>query len=359
MRKLATAAVALLLAAAPVAAVEEGRPAATPAAAEESAAGAPAGVAERPVEFGIQTPQEKATFEELVAIWQAAERLGFRSAWVYDHFLPIIGDEDDAVLEGWTLLAALATKTERLRIGVLVTGNTYRNPALLAKMAATVDHVSGGRLDFGIGAGWFEREHVAYDFPFYTAKERAERMGEALEVITRLWKEDRASFDGRYYKLVDAPFVPKPVQRPHPPIVIGGQGKQWIMPLVARYADEWNVPMRMTPADVKERVALLREECARVGREPCNLEVSAFLALVSITDVPMVGPLTRLGARVLYGDVAHSVLSGSAQRVAARIQEFVDAGATRVIVNLRPPFDEKLLERFASDVMTRVRARHP
>ena len=197
------------------------------------------------VSFGILMPQESTTWEDLVATWKEAERLGFESAWLFDHFIPPSGDKDGSVFEGWTTLAALATQTEKIRIGILVTGNTYRNPAILAKMATTVDHVSGGRLEFGIGAAWEEHEHRAYGIPFYTARERAKRLGEALEVITRLWTEEKPSFRGQYYTLHEAEFEPKPVQKPHPPIVVGGQGKKWIMPLVGRYADEWNVGPRL------------------------------------------------------------------------------------------------------------------
>jgi F420-dependent oxidoreductase-like protein len=310
----------------------------------------------RRIEFGIQTRQEDATFEEIAAAWRNAERLGYDSAWVYDHFMPIVGKQDGPAYEGWTLLSALATQTKRLRVGVLVTGTTYRNPALLAKIATTVDHVSNGRLNFGIGAGWFEPEHTAYGFHFGTARERAERFGEALEVITRLWTADHPSFDGKYYDLVKAPFAPKPVQRPHPPIVIGGKGKQWIMPLVARYADEWNVPIGVTPAGMRERLEIVRKECARLGRTPCQLEVSVFLPLVNITGVPLAGPATRLGARMLYGkDTSRAVLAGSPDEIKGMIRDYVDAGATRVIVALSPPFDAKLMERFATEIMPAFR----
>ncbi|MGH7342594.1 MAG: TIGR03560 family F420-dependent LLM class oxidoreductase, partial [Candidatus Rokuibacteriota bacterium] len=188
--------------------------------------------------FGIQTTPQDFTYDQLVTIWKDADALGFDSAWVFDHLIPILGaDTDGPCLEGWTLLSALAAETERIRIGALVTGNTYRNPALLAKMAATVDHISNGRLYLGIGAAWFEFEHEAYGFPFYTAKGRAERLDEALQVIKKLWTEDHPSFAGKFYTLKNAPFAPKPVQKPHPPIIVGGQGEQWIMPLVGRYAD--------------------------------------------------------------------------------------------------------------------------
>jgi F420-dependent oxidoreductase-like protein len=308
------------------------------------------------IEFGVHTPQEHTTWENLVSAWQEIERLGFDQVWGYDHFAPIIGDKDGPTFEGWTALAALSQKTERIRIGLLVTGNTYRNPALLAKMATTVDHASGGRLNFGIGAGWEEYEHKAYGFPFGDARERAARLGEALEVITRLWRGGDPSFTGRYYTLFEAPFAPPNVQRPHPPIVVGGQGPKWIMPLVAKYADEWNVPIGLTPDDVRERIAWLKTECARIGRSPCVEKVSAFLPLVSITGIPLAGPVTRLAARALVDKrVAGSLLVGSASDIRDRIRAYVDAGATSVIVSVQAPYDRELLGTFAREVIPAFR----
>ncbi len=316
----------------------------------------PAGAEQRRIQFGIQTSQQDTTWEEIASTWREAERLGYDSAWVYDHFIPIFGDKNGPCLEGWTLLAALATQTQHLRIGALVTGNTYRNPALLAKMATTVDQISGGRLNLGIGAAWFEYEHQAYGFPFYSAKERADRLRESLEVITKLWGVDHPSLSGSYYQLINAPFQPKPVQQPHPPIVIGGKGKKWIMPLVARYADEWNVPIGVSVAGMKKRLELVRAECARIGRTPCVSEVSVFMPLVNITDIPLAGPATRLGARLMVEQrIAKSLLAGSADEIKDMIRGYVDAGATRVIVNLRPPFDHDLMKRFATEVMPAFR----
>ena len=313
------------------------------------------GAAERPVEFGIQTPPET-TWEDLLATWQEAELRGFESAWVYDHFIPIFGDKDGPALEGWTALAALAAKTEKIRIGVLVTGNTYRHPAVLAKMATTVDHISKGRLEFGIGAGWFEYEHKAYGIPFYTDQERAERFAEAMEVVKLLWTADHPSFDGKFYNLHQAPFVPKPVQKPHPPIVIGGKGKKWIMPTVARYADEWNVPVGVKPEAVKARMELMKKECERIGRSPCVQRVSALMPLINITNVPLAGAATRLGARLLVERrIADALLAGSPDDIKKWIQGYVDVGVTRVILSLRPPFDRDLMRRFAEEVMPAFR----
>jgi F420-dependent oxidoreductase-like protein len=302
--------------------------------------------------FGIQTPNQQVSWDDLLATWKEAEALGFDSAWVYDHFIPIFGNQDAPCLEGWTALAALAAETNRIRVGVLVTGNTYRNPALLAKMATTVDHVSHGRLVLGIGAGWFERDHTAYGFPFGTAHERARKLAEALEVITKLWREDHPSFAGKYYALDKAPFAPRNVQQPHPPIVIGGQGKQWIVPLVARYADGWNAVSGVTPDGIRERRKIIAEECVRIGRSPCPTAVSVLLPLVAITDVPLAGPVVRLGARaVVKKEVAGAILADSAATIRDRIREYADAGATEVILSLRPPFDRGLMRRFAQDVM--------
>jgi len=308
------------------------------------------------VTFGIHTPQENATFDQLVAAWQEAERLGFDQAWAYDHFAPIMGNKDGPVLEGWTLLAALARETQRIRIGLMVTGNTYRNPAVLAKMATTVDHVSGGRLNFGIGAGWEEYEHTAYGVPFFDARERAARLGEALEVITLLWRGGHPTFRGKYYSLFEAPMSPPPVQRPHPPIVIGGQGPKWIMPVVAKYADEWNVPIGLTPDDVRSRIAEMRAECARIGRSPCVERVSVLLPLISITGIPLAGPATRLAARaVVEKRIARTLLIGSAADIRDRLRPYVDAGATGIIVSLRPPFSPELMREFAAEVVPAFR----
>jgi F420-dependent oxidoreductase-like protein len=301
--------------------------------------------------FGIQTPNQNVAWDDLVAVWKEAEALGFHSAWVFDHLMPIFGDPDDPCLEGWTALAALAAQTSRMQVGVLVTGNTYRNPALLAKMATTVDHISHGRLALGIGAGWFEHEHRAYDFPFGTPRERARKLEEALQVINKLWAEDHPSFTGKYYRLEKAPYAPGNVQKPRPPIIIGGQGKQWIVPLVARYADGWNAVSGVTVDGVRERRQIIEEECRRIGRSPCPTYVSVLLPLVAITNIPLAGPVVRLGARaVVKKEVARSVLADSPATIRDRLRAYADAGVTEVILSLRPPFDRDLLSRFAKEI---------
>src|SRR6266446_1456031 len=287
------------------------------------------------VRFGISTPNQNVAWDDLLAAWKEAEALGFDSAWVFDHFIPIFGNQDGPCLEGWTMLAALAAETRRLRVGVLVTGNTYRNPALLAKMATTVDQVSHGRLILGIGAGWFERDHTAYGFAFGSPHERARKLAEALQVITKLWSEDHPSFAGKYYQLAKAPFAPPNVQKPHPPIVIGGQGEKWIVPLVARYADGWNAVTGVGPDGIRARRQIIADECRRVGRSPCPTEISALVPLVAITNIPLAGPVVRLGARVIAGrKIARDVMADSPAAIRERIQKYVDAGATEIILSL-------------------------
>jgi F420-dependent oxidoreductase-like protein len=311
----------------------------------------------RHITFGIFTPLGGTTWNDLVAVWQEAEALGFDSAWVNDHLVATPpGSENEPQLEGWTALAALAAHTQRMRVGVLVTGNTYRNPALLAKMATTVDHISGGRLILGIGAGWFEREHEAYGFPFGTVRQRAERLGEALRIITALWEGGHPSFDGTFYSLREAPYAPPNVQRPRPPIVVGGQGKTLIMPLVAQYADGWNANESVTPDGFRERIGIIEAECAQLERQPCPALFSKMLHLVTITRIPLAGPVIRFGARaVVDKEDTVSLLAGSPAAIAAHIRRYADAGANDIIVTLLPPFNRTHLRTLARDIIPRVR----
>ena len=191
--------------------------------------------------FGIKTAPQSTTYESMKKVWLEAESIpSIEHAWLFDHFMPIHGDITGPCLEGWSVLSAFAALTSRLRLGLMVTGNTYRHPTILANIAATVDVISGGRLDFGIGAGWNEAEHSAYGIPLYTPGERIRRLGEACEIIKRMWTETAPTFEGRYYQIKDAYCEPKPVQKPTPPFVIGGSGEKLTLRIVAQYADIWN-----------------------------------------------------------------------------------------------------------------------
>ena len=219
----------------------------------------------------------KFTFPELEELWRTADRLGFEAVWDYDHFYGPM-EHADPIHEGWTTLAAMAVITERARVGCLVPSVTFRNPAILAKMAVTVDHISGGRLNFGIGAGWHEAEHRGYGIDFPGPGTRVAMVDEALTVIRKLWTEDSVTFHGQFFALEDALCEPKPLQRPAPPIVIGGTEPKMLR-VIARHADLWNMPGHEGAQRWGEVNARLDKACAAVGREPADVERSAQLSL--------------------------------------------------------------------------------
>lgn len=225
-----------------------------------------------PLRFGLKNSGQATTVQGLRDVWRIADEAGFDHVWDFDHLAAIGADGTDRpVYEGWTLLAAMAEATKRVRIGCMVTGNTYRHPVVLAKMAVTVDHLSGGRLEFGIGAAWAEAEHQMYGIE--GLDHRVGRLRESLEAITSLWTKERTNLEGRYYHLKDALGNPKPIQKPYPPIWIGASG-DLMLKLVARYADAWNVPGGSTPDSAAELGRKLDEECRTIGRDPGEIRRS-------------------------------------------------------------------------------------
>ena len=235
--------------------------------------------------FGIMTAPMQVDYRDVLRVWREADTIPeIEHAWLFDHLLPIGGDLNGPILEGWTTLAALAAQTERLRLGLLVTSNRFRPPALLAKIAATVDIVSGGRLEFGIGAGsrpshpLARREYAAHGLPYHDAEHAVGSLAEACTIIRRLWTVDESfDFHGIYHDLTRAFGNPKPVQRPHPPIVIGGRASATLR-VVAAHADRWNIP----GGDIQDmiaRSALLDRYCAEIGRDPAAITRSTVLSV--------------------------------------------------------------------------------
>jgi F420-dependent oxidoreductase-like protein len=272
--------------------------------------------------FGVKTAPQYLTYQEMLRVWKETDaNPAFEHAWLFDHFMPVTMDPAGPVLEGWTLLAALAAQMQRVRVGVMVTSNTFRHPALLAKEAVTVDHISNGRLDFGIGAGWHEMEHNAYGIPLYTPGERLRRLGEACEVILKLWTEPVASFDGTYYQLHDAHFEPKPVQQPHPPIIIGGGGEKVTLRIVAKYADIWN----FDGSDVevyRHKNTILDDYCRALGRDPATLTRS----------------------------VQYRFNPDNLGEARAALARYIDLGASHFILYLPRQFSADIVARLASEV---------
>jgi F420-dependent oxidoreductase-like protein len=272
--------------------------------------------------FGIKTAPQNTTYEDMLRVWLEADTVPvFEHAWLFDHFMPLGPDHTGPCLEGWTLLGAFAAQTRRLRVGLMVTGNTYRHPAVLANMGATVDIISHGRMDFGIGAGWNEIEHSAYGIPLYAPAERIGRLAEACEVIRRMWTETAPDFNGRYYQLKDAYCEPKPIQKPYPPFVIGGSGERLTLRVVAQYANIWNFAGGSTE-DFRHKNEILDSHCTAIGRDPATIERSVQL-LINPKDL---------------------------SETRDTVRSFIEAGATHLILNLRAPYPEGIVHRLAEEV---------
>ena len=257
------------------------------------------GVTESDAKFCIVLGQ-RASWPEMLARTRETEELGFDGLFLVDHFYGLF-DVNDPTHEAYTMLAALAPFTQRMRLGIMVCGNTYRNPAFLLKQAITVDHISGGRVDFGVGAGWTEREHEAYGFPFPSARERVDRFAEALEIWDLLQSQERTTYEGTYYQLLDAPFAPKSLQQPRMPLLIGGSGPRMLR-LSARYADIWNAVG--TPEETGPINQRLDEACVAEGRDPATLvrSVSPRINLLASPEafVEGVAAYREAGFRDIY-----------------------------------------------------------
>ena len=287
------------------------------------------------------------TWDDVLALSRHAEATGWDGIYFADHFMPNAADTSGPNLECLTVLAALAVAVPRVRLGSLVLGNTYRNPAVMAKAAANIAIISGGRLVLGLGAGWQENEHLAYDIPFSTVGGRLRRLAEACEIVHSLFRNAQTTFAGEFYSIKDAPLAPKPASPP--PLLIGGGGEKVTLKITAKFADEWNV--WGTPAVLRDKMAILDQHCAAIGRDPKAIQRSA-VALLALTDDPAVVERTRASGRPVIG--------GNADGVAATIQEYIDAGVSEVIIpdfNLGRTQEAKreAMDRFMNGVVSRFR----
>ncbi len=309
-------------------------------------------------------PQEGGTYEEMLGLARRAEALGFGGFFRSDHYhpmnVPLTSDSTDA----WAILAGLARETRTIRLGTMVSPMTFRHPSEFAKIVATVDRMSGGRIDVGMGAGWFEKEHVAYGLPFPPVKERFDRFEESLEVCTRLWGDGPASFDGKLFSLKDAPGHPKPIQRPHPPIIIGGGGPKRTPELAARFADEFNVfgGDKTVFAERRQRVA---DACGKLGRDPSSLRYTWAGPTIVGRDE---GDLRRRSQRRLdyngqqdevggwIADMrSHGMTIGTVDQVAEQVNELKSVGCSRWYFQIIPVDDDGMLEIIAADLAPKCR----
>jgi F420-dependent oxidoreductase-like protein len=287
------------------------------------------------ISFGITPIQTGVDFDHIRRVVVLSEQLGYDSVWLNDHFFTSkffhpLPPPTAPYFECWVTLSALVSLTTRIRLGTLCSNVSFRQPALLAKMAACLDAVSGGRLELGLGAGWFEDEHVAYGFPFADMRERAERLMEAVEIIRRLWTEECVTFEGRYYRVENAYCSPKPVQHPLPKILIGGRGGRTMLGVVARSADRWNIQTPITPAQYRRKVSLLEAHCSKLNRNPGAIGRSLWAGTILGRDeADYANAAQQLDLpHTAYLD---SRISGTPEQCIAKIKEFVDLGVTEFI----------------------------
>jgi alkanesulfonate monooxygenase SsuD/methylene tetrahydromethanopterin reductase-like flavin-dependent oxidoreductase (luciferase family) len=308
------------------------------------------------VEIGVYLPQVGLAWTDLRARVLACDRLGVHSVWFMDHLYPP-GMPKVPSFEAWTTATALAAATERVRLGHLVLANGFRHPALLAKMATTLDHVSGGRLELGLGSGSYAREFAQFGFAFASAAERAGRLAEAVEMIRLLFTEEAPSYDGRYYQLSGAPSLPRPVQRPHPLIHVGGAGEKRTLPLVARLADVWNCPTYALGA-LPRKLDVLRDECRRVGRDPATLAVTEEAVLALVGERRRVEEARALAERRFGGPgwgFSAGGYCGTPDDVVARIRERAGLGVRGFVFFLHDRGEPETLRLLAEEVVPAVR----
>ena len=314
--------------------------------------------------FGLFTSMGGQTWDGVLELWRHLEKSGWDAACVTDHFMPNNKEREGTTLESWSTLSALAALVPRMRVGTIVLGNTYRHPAVVAKMAAQVDIISGGRLILGMGSGWQENEHDAYGIPFFTMRERLERLDEACQVMRSLFTERRSTYKGRFYQLHDAPLEPKPVQTPYPELMIGGGGEKVTLRIVAKHADRWNI--WGGPKTAARKGAILDEHCAAVGRDPKAVTRSANMALM-ITDkksdidtlVEFVGQ--RMGVHV--ADPRDTCLAGTPDQIRDQLHQLREAGVDLLFIPsmMRPPQGfpplRQDLDRFMAEIAPAFRSK--
>ena len=311
-----------------------------------------------------------ATFHEVLEVAKTVEDLGFSAFYTSDHLHGVAGAPLEVpLMEPWTLVAGLAAATSRLRLGCMVSGVTYRHPSMLAKVCGTIDVISGGRLEMGIGAAWSRDDHLAYGLPFPGLRERQERLEEAVEILHGLWTQDRYSYEGRYYQVREAPFEPKPVQRPRPPILIAAVSDRALR-LAARRAQTW--ASVSTPAYAAQCIQRLEAFCAEEGRDASEIEYSQYTGLLLTDDPSEVDSV--VGARVqaieaaerrpvnaqvhnaiagesVEAGVRGSLLAGTPEEVRQQIARYLAVGVTHFIIMTPRPFDRALVERFRKEVV--------
>jgi len=306
-------------------------------------------------EFGVMLRQQKIDFEEIRTTAQLCDSAGYDSVWFYDHVLGqgIIGID---IYEPWTLMSALSTVTENIKIGTMVLCNLFRHPPLLAKMASTLDVISKGRVEFAIGAGWFEEEFLAYGYDFPSTKDRIEMLKEAVLIIKRMWTEETTTFTGRHYTVVTAPCNPKPVQHPHIPVCVGGSGEKLLLKVVAELADEWNCPAS-SAIDFDRKYSILKKHCEEVDRNIEDIRISQQTVCVLVEsreDLPE--KLEKAQRRYgFFGNIEKLGIIGTPEDCIEKIRTDIDKGISKYTIFFSDVMNPRTIELFAKEVIPEFR----
>lgn len=316
------------------------------------------------MKFGLQHPnfsfdyknedtsQIVGSLKDLILI---AENAGFDSFWVMDHFhqIKFVGSPDEPMLESWTTISALAGMTTKIKLGTLVTGIVYRHPAILAKISATLDVLSKGRLFMGIGAAWNQEESFAYGIPFPPTKERLLRLEEVIQIILKMWTKSTATFNGKYYQINDAYCNPKPIQKPHPPIMVGGGGERNTLRIVAKYADACNLFGSIET--IKRKLSILKEHCKNVGRDYDSiLKTKLGIVLIDNDKEVLNKRVNELFKGMPNEQIREFVIYGTQEEVLREMESFENAGIEYFIVDLDPSRELEQLELFADKIMKNI-----
>jgi alkanesulfonate monooxygenase SsuD/methylene tetrahydromethanopterin reductase-like flavin-dependent oxidoreductase (luciferase family) len=306
--------------------------------------------------FGVYIQQSGADYADWVRRAHHLEELGFDTLWLGDHF-SASALRDPPAFEAWTLATALLTQTTRLRIGHMVLCATFRHPALLGKMATTLDVLSGGRLNFGIGSGSSEPEHHQMGIPWEGLGHRSELLEDTLEIVTRMFTGAPTTYEGKHFRVTELPNLPLPVQRPRPPVYVGGIGERWTLPLVARFADVWNVPFRAL-GDLEHKQDALDAECARIGRDPRTIRRSLEAVTVVARDDATLERMRAVAEQRYSGPqwgLHDAGLVGTPDAVVQRLGELMELGFTEFVFFSYDRDDPSVLELLASDVLPQLR----
>jgi len=309
-----------------------------------------------PIRFGIQTGQQGIAWTEMLDLWQKADAWGYDSLWNFDHFYAIFVDPQVPCFEGWTTLSALGQATKRARVGSLVNGNTYRHPCVLAKMAASLDHITGGRLNLGIGAGWFELEHRSFGIDFKNVPQRLAALDEACQIIRGMFTQPKTTLHGKYYHVEDAFCSPKPMQQPHPPIMIGGVGEKILLKLVAKHADMWNASL--SAEGMGRLIDIIARHGDAVRRDSSQIEKTVLIPLCYNAARERQEFMCNLVAGMRQAtpeDARKQIMIGDKQECLDTIARYAKAGVTHFIFMLFNPVFMDEVQGFAEDVIPAVR----